>query len=383
MDLVNQYLRAVAALLPRAQREDITTELRDIILSRIEARETALGRPLTNDEIEEELRAMGHPILVAARYRDEPQHLVGPSLYPYWMFGMKIAIAIQVAAALVTLIVRTLSGQDFGYALGQAIGQGVAGSITLIGVATIAAWLIEQRKIHVSYLDNWRVRDLHVLEYTGWGFTDLCDHFRQGHAAHVAATQAAARGDATRETMMRQPERDAWSHFYRKSPIGRGISLVAFGTVFILWWAGVIHIAVFDQATDLRRLGIDLGGMNLGDLHRMLFWPVLAYSAAVIAQGALILIYPSAIWLRGLIAVLMGAALLMFCIWIWTASPIASAIRVHSLAELALKLKLEFQNRPFMLAPLLTLWLGLAAFGAVVQIVQGLWEMLILSWRRY
>src|SRR6185503_18548511 len=56
MDLVNQYLRAVAALLPRAQRDDITAELRDIILTRIEAREAALGRKLSPDEIEQELR---------------------------------------------------------------------------------------------------------------------------------------------------------------------------------------------------------------------------------------------------------------------------------------------------------------------------------------
>jgi hypothetical protein len=376
MDLVNQYLRAVAALLPRRQRDDITAELRDIILSRIEAREAALGRPLTNDETEEELRAVGHPILVAARYRDEPQHLVGPSLYPYWMFGVKIAIAIQAAAALLTLIVRTLNGQDFGYALGQAIGQGVAGSITLIGVATLAAWLIERRKIHVAYLDQWRVRDLRVLEYAGWGFTDLCNHFHQEQAPHVAG-QAEAIRDAARK---------AWPHPYWQSPIGRGLFLVAFGTVFLLWWVGVIHIAVFGQAADLHRLGIDLGslaGMNPGDLHRMLFWPVLFYSAAIIVQGALILIYPRAIWFRGLVAVVMGAALLTFCVWIWTASPMASAIRVHSLAELALKLKLDFQNKPFTLTPLLTLWLGLAAFGAVIQIVRGFWEMLILSWRRY
>src|SRR2546429_524769 len=104
MDLINQYLRAVAARLPRTQRDDITAELRDIILSRIESREAGLGHRLTDDEVEEELRALGHPIMVAARYRQEPQHLVGPSLYPYWMFGVKIALAIQATAVLVMLV---------------------------------------------------------------------------------------------------------------------------------------------------------------------------------------------------------------------------------------------------------------------------------------
>ena len=67
MDLVNEYLRAVAALLPKAQRDDIVAELRDTILTRIEEREADLGRPLTDDEIEAVLREVGHPVVVAAR----------------------------------------------------------------------------------------------------------------------------------------------------------------------------------------------------------------------------------------------------------------------------------------------------------------------------
>ncbi|MBW8882170.1 MAG: hypothetical protein JF615_12345, partial [Asticcacaulis sp.] len=235
MDLINQYLHAVAALLPRAQRDDITAELRDIILSRIESREAGLGHRLTDDEVEEELRAVGHPILVAARYREEPQHLLGPSLYPYWMFGVKIALAIQATAVLVMLIVRTLNGQDFGYALGHAIGQGVSGFVTLIGVATVVAWLIERRKIHVTYLDHWRVRDLRVLEYAGWDLNDLCDYFRGGKAPRAAVTRELVRD-------------------HRRSPTGQAIFMVAFGAVFLLWWVSVIPLQVFDQATDPRRL---------------------------------------------------------------------------------------------------------------------------------
>jgi hypothetical protein len=384
MDLIEQYLRAVAALLPRGQREDITAELRDIILSRIEAREAALGRQLSDEEIEEELRAIGHPILVAARYRDEPQHLVGPALYPYWMFGVKIAIAIQAAGALVVLIIRTLSGHDFAFALGRAISQGIFGSVTLIGVATVAAWLIERRMINVTYLDRWKVRDLRVLEYAGWDFTDLRDHFRDAQAPRAARTAAfhSARADSRQARAERRME---WRRSHRVSPVGRGIFLVAFGTVFVLWWIKVLHLALFNGTADLRELGFDLdslAGMNLGQLRDTVFWPVLFYGLAIIVQGGLILVYPRAVWLRGLVTLLMGVALLGICLWLWTASPIAAAIRVDSVATLVLKLKTAFQHSPpLALAPLLTLWLACTAFGAVIKIVQGLWEMLILPWQ--
>ncbi len=139
MDLVNDYLRAVAALLPKAQREDIVAELRDTILTRIEEREGDLGRPLTYDEVEAVLREVGHPVVVAARYAEGPQHVVGPTLYPYWLFAVKAAIALQVATALIVIFFRALAFDDVSLAIGRAIGSAITGTLVLIGVATCVA----------------------------------------------------------------------------------------------------------------------------------------------------------------------------------------------------------------------------------------------------
>ena len=65
MDMLDRYLAAVAALLPKAQREDIVAELRDLLLNRIEEKEEALGRPLTEKEREAVLKDFGHPVAVA------------------------------------------------------------------------------------------------------------------------------------------------------------------------------------------------------------------------------------------------------------------------------------------------------------------------------
>ena len=91
MDVIERYLEAVAAQLSVEDREDIVAELRDLILSRIEAREDELDRALSDEEKEAILHEIGHPLVVAARYRKGPDSLIGPELFPYWLFGAKRA----------------------------------------------------------------------------------------------------------------------------------------------------------------------------------------------------------------------------------------------------------------------------------------------------
>ena len=136
MDLIEEYLKAVAALLPRSQREDIVAELRDIILTRKEEREAALGRALMEGEIEALLREVGHPVVVAARYGEGPQHVVGPMLYPYWLFAVKAVLVIQAVVAGVVFLVSSLAYGDVGYGFARALAVGVTGAATLIGFAT-------------------------------------------------------------------------------------------------------------------------------------------------------------------------------------------------------------------------------------------------------
>jgi hypothetical protein len=81
MDVIERYLEAVAAQLPVEDREDIVAELRDLILSRIEAREEELGRALSDDEKEAILHEIGHPLVVAARdhyVADLLDHILSP-----------------------------------------------------------------------------------------------------------------------------------------------------------------------------------------------------------------------------------------------------------------------------------------------------------------
>lgn len=93
MDLIERYLAAIGRNLPAKQAGDITAELRDVLLSRVEDREATLGRPLTKDELEALLIDFGNPLVVAWRYR-RVQHLIGPEIFPFWWQAVKIMLLI-------------------------------------------------------------------------------------------------------------------------------------------------------------------------------------------------------------------------------------------------------------------------------------------------
>lgn len=128
MSLIERYLAAVAAQLKPEEREDVVAELRDDLMSRIEAQEATLGRDLTDDEVEAVIREVGHPLSVAARYGSGPQHLIGPELFPWWLFAMKIGLAAMAVLAVIGVFARMIGGMDFGQAFAQGFRSFAASS---------------------------------------------------------------------------------------------------------------------------------------------------------------------------------------------------------------------------------------------------------------
>lgn len=355
MNLANEYLRVVEALLPKAQREDIAAELRDTVLSRIEEREAELGRPLTEAETEAVLHEIGHPILVAGRYREGPQHAVGPALYPYWAFVVKVAVTIQLAVAAVILVISVASGANFGEAWGRALGAAISGTAALVGFATIAAWAIERYGRPTDRLRPWRVRDLHMLEFVAWDWSDLGRRLASGHA--------------------RRPRLHR-----RLSSVGRGLGAIAAGAVFVLWWIGVLNFGLSEGMSQLARLDVDPGRLAAVDwveVRAAAFWPVLAYGCAIVLLGVVMVATPRAIRLVGLLDLAIGAGALAIVHWFWTASPLAPAIQVASFTELALRLRAFGGVWPAPLEPVATLVALLTALGGGVRMLRGLAEIAV------
>jgi len=107
VELLDRYLYEVRRYLPPAQQDDIIAEISDAIQSQCEERERQLGRPLTDLEEATIVKAFGHPKIVASRYQPA-QYLIGPEIYPFYWYTLKIALVATLALELLGALVAAL-----------------------------------------------------------------------------------------------------------------------------------------------------------------------------------------------------------------------------------------------------------------------------------
>ena len=158
MELLDRYLYAVGTHVPSSKRDDIIRELRANILDDAEEREAALARSLTLDEEAELLKGYGHPALVGLRYLPK-QYLIGPALFPSYVFVLKIVLglvflvyavvnAVSIAAQSVTW--RSILEIWFGL---QHLLLNTAAWVTLIFVVIEYAQVRQVRNI--NFFEKW------------------------------------------------------------------------------------------------------------------------------------------------------------------------------------------------------------------------------------
>src|SRR5437763_5483254 len=107
MELLDRYLYEIRRSLPEAQRDDVIAEISDTIQSHFEDRERQVGRPLTDAEAAAILKAFGHPKIVASRYQPA-QYLIGPEIYPFFWYTLKIVLAGALALELLGALIASL-----------------------------------------------------------------------------------------------------------------------------------------------------------------------------------------------------------------------------------------------------------------------------------
>ena len=158
MDLVDRYIYAVKRHLPADQQDDIVNELTDDILSQIKDREGELGRPLNEGEQEAVLKQYGHPYLLALRYRPQ-QYLVGPSLFPFYVPALKIALGLAFGVQVIIAFTIGLAQNAPGRILPHIVAfPGVA--LQVIFWVTLAFAVADYWQAKLRVFDKWSPRTL-------------------------------------------------------------------------------------------------------------------------------------------------------------------------------------------------------------------------------
>jgi hypothetical protein len=141
--MLDRYLYAVRNDLPKGvAADDIVAEIADELQSQMEAREGTLGRPLTEDEFAEMLKAYGHPRVVAARY-GRVQYLIGPALLPFYWSALSTVATIVVAIELVAGGISAVITHD-GVVFFSALGAAWNSLIWIFGIVTVVFALGER-----------------------------------------------------------------------------------------------------------------------------------------------------------------------------------------------------------------------------------------------
>jgi len=295
-DLIDRYLAAVAALLPKSSRQDIVAELRDLVMNRVEEREERLGRPLDKADTEALLREIGHPIAVAGRYGPN-RALIGPEIFPFWWFAVKVLLAIAAVAAVVPAVIVMIVGHGEGHRVSGILSDFIPSALSLVGLATLVAAAFERGWIKVGDLANWKASEL----------------------PHV-------------------PQGKRW---FAKTRF-EGVFELAVMVLFIAWLSGGLPFPV-------ERLvrGPDGAWITFNPLVLALRWPVVALAALQAVSALILVIKPTWVRARAATEILGALGGLALSAVLWRAMPlvtfIADGVPPADLANLQRVLDMTFQ----------------------------------------
>ena len=254
MDLVDRYLQEVKFWLPKNQKDDIVAELAEDLEAQIEEQEGALGRRLSEEEVEGILRKRGRPVLVANRFQPQ-EHLIGPVLFPIYRFVLKIVALCYLAPWLLVWICLAAFGVT---RMGSLWGSFWSAAYFSMGSVTLIFAVLERAQVKSRWLENWSPRSLPPL---------------------------------------RNPNRIPRS--------GSAIELVV-NLVFLAWWAGNMWSRVVLDGADVR--------ITLTDAWPYFFWAFLALAAGNIVLAGVSLMRPYwTVWRATLRLLSNAAGSALFC----------------------------------------------------------------------
>lgn len=188
MSLLDRYLLAVKKYLPWKRQDDILAELKANLESQLEEKEGDLGRPLTRDEMQDWVKHLGPPMVMAARYQPQ-QYLIGPTIFPMYWWVLQLACG---WCLIIYSVVKTVEIITHA-ATGRAIVNAVLGAPWALLVT--AAWVtVIFAAIELATTHSWMKLPADVVGRVDWSPGGLptaeeagCEGKRPRSHAHAVA----------------------------------------------------------------------------------------------------------------------------------------------------------------------------------------------------
>lgn len=157
--LTDRYVWGVLRAVPEAQRPDLEPEIRALVADAVEAK-VATGTP-ERDAERAALVELGDPGLLAARYTDRTQYLIGPRLFGEWRRLLTILLPIvPTIVGIVALGAALIEGSTAGQAIVAGLGAAFMVAVQMTFWVTLVFALIERTDAAATAIKAWTPDDL-------------------------------------------------------------------------------------------------------------------------------------------------------------------------------------------------------------------------------
>ncbi len=147
MEILDRYVNEVGKHLPRKSRADIMSELHSTLSDMLEDRSQKEVRPVDQDMELDLLRSYGSPEKVAASYLPE-RYLIGPQMFPFFTFVVKIVLIVLGVLALIGLGFAIAAGPTDVLAILKTTGHSLleyyGGAISAFGNIVLVFAILER-----------------------------------------------------------------------------------------------------------------------------------------------------------------------------------------------------------------------------------------------
>lgn len=161
MKMINNYLDSFENYLTVENHQEIREELEASLLDQIEEQEEQLSRPLDEQEQEQFLLKIGHPMKVAAGFLPN-QQLVSAEHFPAYKKVLTIALWIYGIITILRMLPFSASLLDGSYATAPIVifWALVEAGIWVFAWVTLAFYLFQRHAVNIDFLYAWSPKQL-------------------------------------------------------------------------------------------------------------------------------------------------------------------------------------------------------------------------------